>query len=102
MLIFLVLVSEQRHIHFGADVCDQKAIAEIFQSAQKLFKCPPTVIVNSAGITMDNLLLKMDINSFQTVVDVNLKVKKQYYIFFPNCNCNYYFMLRNLFHLKYN
>jgi NAD(P)-dependent dehydrogenase (short-subunit alcohol dehydrogenase family) len=35
---------------------------------------PPSVVVNSAGITRDNFLLKMDENWFQKVIDINLKV----------------------------
>jgi 17beta-estradiol 17-dehydrogenase/3alpha(17beta)-hydroxysteroid dehydrogenase (NAD+) len=35
---------------------------------------PPSVVVNSAGITQDNFLLKMDETWFQKVIDVNLKV----------------------------
>jgi NAD(P)-dependent dehydrogenase (short-subunit alcohol dehydrogenase family) len=35
---------------------------------------PPSVVVNSAGITRDNFLLKMDEEWFQKVIDVNLKV----------------------------
>lgn len=35
---------------------------------------PPSVVVNSAGITRDNFLLKMDEKWFQEVTDVNLKV----------------------------
>ena len=41
-----------------------------------LFPFPkaPSIVVNSAGITRDNFLLKMDENSWNAVLNVNLKV----------------------------
>jgi NAD(P)-dependent dehydrogenase (short-subunit alcohol dehydrogenase family) len=42
--------------------------------AIKHYSRPPSVVVNSAGITRDNFLLKMDEKWFQKVIDVNLKV----------------------------
>jgi 17beta-estradiol 17-dehydrogenase/3alpha(17beta)-hydroxysteroid dehydrogenase (NAD+) len=42
--------------------------------AIKHYSRPPSVVVNSAGITCDNFLLKMDEKWFQKVIDVNLKV----------------------------
>lgn len=38
------------------------------------FSKPPTIIVNCAGITRDNLLLKLSEEDFDEVIDVNLKV----------------------------
>ena len=46
------------------------AISDVIQH----YSQPPSVVVNSAGITRDSFLLKMDENSFQKVLDVNLKV----------------------------
>lgn len=43
------------------------------------FKRPPTVIVNSAGITRDGFLLKMSEADFDSVINVNLKVNLYYY-----------------------
>lgn len=37
------------------------------------FKRPPSIIVNSAGITRDNFLLKMSEIDFDNVINVNLK-----------------------------
>lgn len=46
-----------------------RALAEILSK----FNRPPSVVVNSAGITKDNFLLKMSENDFDAVIDVNLK-----------------------------
>lgn len=35
---------------------------------------PPTVVVNAAGITRDNFLLKMSVQDFESVFNVNMKV----------------------------
>ena len=37
------------------------------------FSRPPDIVVNSAGITMDKYLLRMSEESFDKVIDVNLK-----------------------------
>ena len=39
-----------------------------------VYKRPPNVIVNCAGITRDNFALKLSLEDFNEVVDVNLKV----------------------------
>ena len=36
----------------------------------------PSVAVHAAGITKDSFLLKMDEQSFDDVIDVNLKVRR--------------------------
>ena len=38
-----------------------------------IFSRPPDIVVNSAGITMDKYLLRMSEESFDKVIDVNLK-----------------------------
>lgn len=44
-----------------------------FKHVLKQFSRPPTVIVNSAGITRDNFLIKLSDNNFDDVINVNLK-----------------------------
>lgn len=46
---------------------------EAFESVLKRYSKPPTIIVNSAGITRDNFLLKLSESDFDQVIDVNLK-----------------------------
>ena len=38
------------------------------------YKKPPCILVNCAGITSDEFLLKMDEEKFDKVIKVNLKV----------------------------
>ena len=38
------------------------------------YKKPPCILVNSAGIHSDEFLLKMDEETFDKVIQVNLKV----------------------------
>lgn len=44
-----------------------------FKDVTKQFSKPPTVIVNSAGITRDNFLVKLSDSNFDDVINVNLK-----------------------------
>ncbi len=57
---------------FGVDVADTAAVAELVKSVQEEVG-PIYVLVNNAGITRDQLLLRMDEEDFDRVVDVNLK-----------------------------
>lgn len=55
------------------DVTSQSNINTTLNEVVLKFKRPPTIIVNSAGITRDNFLLKMSEMDFDNVVNVNLK-----------------------------
>lgn len=50
----------------------KKALTEMISKYGK----PPSIVVNSAGITKDNFLLKMSEQDFDDVISVNLKVRK--------------------------
>lgn len=56
------------------DVSSQESISEGLAAILAKFQKPPSIIVNSAGITRDNFLLKMSESDFDAVVNVNLKV----------------------------
>lgn len=56
------------------DVGSSKSVNQALSAAIDQFKRPPTVIVNSAGITRDGFLLKMSEEDFDSVINVNLKV----------------------------
>lgn len=56
------------------DVGSQESVNAALSAAIDSFKRPPTVIVNSAGITRDGFLLKMSESDFDSVINVNLKV----------------------------
>ena len=56
----------------GADVADEAAVQEaVDRIAVKLG--PPTVLVNNAGITRDNLLFKMSTTDWDSVIKVHLR-----------------------------
>lgn len=56
------------------DVGSSQSVNQALSATIDQMKRPPTVIVNSAGITRDGFLLKMSENDFDSVINVNLKV----------------------------
>jgi 3-oxoacyl-[acyl-carrier protein] reductase len=62
----------RRGLAVGADVSDPEAVgAAVAQVADALG--PPTVLVNNAGVTRDNLLFKMSDADWDTVMAVHLR-----------------------------
>ncbi|XP_050465623.1 estradiol 17-beta-dehydrogenase 8 [Cataglyphis hispanica] len=61
------------HIALNIHVNDRNSVETAFKDIVKQFSKPPTIIVNSAGITRDNFLVKLSDNDFDDVIDVNLK-----------------------------
>ena len=53
------------------DVTDTDAVTEFFKAITKEFGAP-TVLVNNAAITRDNLMLRMGEDEWQSVIDANL------------------------------
>lgn len=64
---------EGNHLGLEMDVTSQTNITATLNEVIAKFNRPPTIIVNSAGITRDNFLLKMSEMDFDNVVNVNLK-----------------------------
>ncbi|MFC4127732.1 3-oxoacyl-ACP reductase FabG [Nocardia rhizosphaerae] len=59
-------------IAIGADVADEAAVeAAVAQVAEELGA--PTVLVNNAGVLRDNLLFKMSVDDWDTVMNVHLR-----------------------------
>lgn len=56
------------------DVSSSESITAALDQIIAKYRKPPTIVVNSAGITKDNYLLKMSERDFDDVIDVNLKV----------------------------
>jgi 3-oxoacyl-[acyl-carrier protein] reductase len=57
---------------FGADVSNGEAVAALFDEVATALG-PVTVLVNNAGITRDNLLLRMSVEEFDQVIATNLR-----------------------------
>ncbi|KAK4882017.1 hypothetical protein RN001_005336 [Aquatica leii] len=64
---------ENEHCSVHIDVSESKSVKEVLQEVLRKYNRPPTIIVNCAGITKDNFLLKMSEQDFEDVVNVNLK-----------------------------
>lgn len=57
---------------FVIDVADVASFKEKFKEITKQFGAP-VVLVNNAGVTADNLMLRLKVEDFDKVVDTNLK-----------------------------
>ena len=57
---------------FGADVSDRSAVETMFADVESTFG-RPEILVNNAGITADDLLLRLDEHEWDRVMNVNLK-----------------------------
>jgi 3-oxoacyl-[acyl-carrier protein] reductase len=57
---------------FAADVSQEAAVAALFDEVTVALG-PVTVLVNNAGITRDNLLLRMTVDEFDQVIATNLR-----------------------------
>ncbi|KAJ8681444.1 hypothetical protein QAD02_017231 [Eretmocerus hayati] len=66
-------IQGSEHIAVEIDVKSSKSIDDAFTMAKKHFLVPPTIVVNSAGITRDNFLLKLSEQDFDEVLAVNLR-----------------------------
>lgn len=55
------------------DVSDEQSIKEAFKNVINKYSTPPTIIVNNAGITRDQFILKLTKEDFNKVLDINLK-----------------------------
>lgn len=62
------------HTAFKCDVSNSNDVKNLFDNIKKQYaNIIPTVIVNSAGITRDNLFLKLTEEDYDSVLNVNLK-----------------------------
>ena len=56
---------------------DVESVTSVLKQVFTDYSAPPTVVVNAAGITRDNFMLKMSVQDFESVFNVNVKVIKQ-------------------------
>ncbi|XP_053671401.1 (3R)-3-hydroxyacyl-CoA dehydrogenase [Anopheles nili] len=68
-----LLAPTSDNIALEMDVASGSSIDSVLQKVLDNFKRPPSVIINAAGITRDNFLLKMPETDFDAVINVNLK-----------------------------
>lgn len=61
-----------RALAYGADVSQEDQVVEMFAKVGETLG-PVSVLVNNAGITRDNLLLRMSADDFDEVIDTNLR-----------------------------
>ena len=59
-------------VGIGADITDSEAVAVAIRRIVEELG-PPTILVNNAGVTRDNLLFKMAEDEWTTVIDVHLR-----------------------------
>lgn len=57
------------------DVTDVESVNSVLKQVFSDYSAPPTVVVNAAGITRDNFMLKMSVQDFESVFNVNVKVR---------------------------
>lgn len=53
---------------------DVESVSSVLKQVFDKYSAPPTVVVNAAGIIRDNFLLKMSVQDFESVFNVNVKV----------------------------
>lgn len=68
------LPKSESHLGLDVNVGDMKSIKDAASSIISRYQKPPTIIVNCAGITRDNFLLKLSQEDFDDVLNINLKV----------------------------
>ncbi|XP_053695811.1 estradiol 17-beta-dehydrogenase 8 [Sabethes cyaneus] len=67
------LGNKQDNAAFEMDVSSSASIEKVLKAVVEKYQRPPMIVVNSAGITRDNFLLKMPEPDFDAVINVNLK-----------------------------
>ncbi|XP_056638305.1 estradiol 17-beta-dehydrogenase 8 [Diorhabda sublineata] len=65
--------SKEKHLGVELDVTKSTSINNTLEKSLEKFSKPPSIIVNCAGITRDNFILKLSEEDFDQVINVNLK-----------------------------
>ncbi|KAM8952783.1 (3R)-3-hydroxyacyl-CoA dehydrogenase [Pelodytes ibericus] len=63
----------QEHAAFAVDVSQSESVTALMEQIQAQYTQPPCIAVSSAGITRDEFLLHLSEESFDSVLNVNLK-----------------------------
>ena len=72
--------ADNKHLNYSLDVASGEEIQKVLECIISEYRKPPCILVNSAGITSDDFLLKMDEEKFDKVIEVNLKVKNKSFV----------------------
>lgn len=75
----------KNHLAVQMDVTQQRAVEEAMAAIRKQFGKSPTMLVNCAGFFERKPMVEMDESSFNTAVDVNLKVTFHYLFLWEIC-----------------
>lgn len=66
-------LNDSKHTALSIDVSNSESVTKAFKEIKERYSVPATVIVNCAGITRDEFLLKQSQAEFEEVINVNLK-----------------------------
>ncbi|XP_046846128.1 estradiol 17-beta-dehydrogenase 8-like [Xenia sp. Carnegie-2017] len=69
----LSTMGDLKHSHYKLDVTSAKEIHQCMANIQEIYKRYPCIAINCHGITRDDFLIKMNEDSFDEVINVNLK-----------------------------
>ena len=67
-----ILNNGGKAVAFRADVGDPEQVSNMFLAIEKEMGASPLVLVNNAGITKDNLLMRMKVQEWDSVIQANL------------------------------
>ncbi|CAG5133802.1 unnamed protein product [Candidula unifasciata] len=67
------LPDSSQHTAYETNVASATEVSKLLQDIESKYKQVPSVAVHAAGINKDNFLLKLDEQTFDDVVNVNLK-----------------------------
>lgn len=73
IFIIIFIIAGARHVALKLQVTKRDDIERAFRDITRQFLKSPSIIVNSAGITCDNFLIKLSDNDFDNVININLK-----------------------------
>ncbi|XP_044759957.1 estradiol 17-beta-dehydrogenase 8 [Coccinella septempunctata] len=69
----LIEKPDKTNMAVSLNVSESTSVKTALKQVLETYNQPPSIIVNCAGITRDNFLLKLSEENFQEVMDVNLK-----------------------------
>lgn len=71
-VVSAILAADGRAVAVQADVSNEEQVEALFKKTIELYG-KVDIVVNNAGVTRDNLIIRMKPEDFDTVIDTNLK-----------------------------